>query len=268
MTQDMPFSEYLDDYFAECDEHLTSLRRDLLALESLVDQPRVDQPLLDRLLRALHTIKGLSGMVSVSAAEQLAHHTESVLRALRRAQLYLTAEVLDALMVSARTLEQVITALRLSQPAPDVAPVMAQLVALAPDAPPLEQKPESPAPVTLATPNAQDKARQAAARHPDAQFWRFEFTPAPELAARGVSVDVIRSRLQEIGELVSAAPQVTGQGTISFEFLVAAQVDEADLAPWAQDGLSWTPYQVAPPAPAFKDEPAPLSITPPSVVRV
>ena len=164
MSQDTPFSEYLDDYYAECDEHLTAVRRDLLELESLVDQPHADLSLLDGLLRGLHTIKGLSGMVSVTAAEQLAHQMESVLRALRRAQLPLTIEATDLLIAGASTLEQVITALRLSQPSPDVAPVMAQLEELAPDAHPPKQAPPA---ITLAAPSAPSVA---AARHPDAQL--------------------------------------------------------------------------------------------------
>jgi len=61
------FAEFMDDYYAECDEHLSALRRDLLALE---DARRAEMPLPDSSLedayRRLHTLKGLSGMVGES----------------------------------------------------------------------------------------------------------------------------------------------------------------------------------------------------------
>ena len=67
------FEQFLDDYYAECDEHLVSIRRALVALEDEVDTRTVDRTLLDNLFRSFHTLKGISGMVGLSAAEQLAH---------------------------------------------------------------------------------------------------------------------------------------------------------------------------------------------------
>jgi len=46
--------EFLEDYFAECDEHLTIVRRNLLALERFVDKPRIDRGILDELFRSFH----------------------------------------------------------------------------------------------------------------------------------------------------------------------------------------------------------------------
>ena len=99
------YAEFLDDYYAECDEHLTAVRHDLLALEHSVGQPRVDRPLLDRLLRGLHSIKGLSAMVGVTGAEQIAHQMESYLRALSQDSLALTTEAMDTLIAGAKMLE-------------------------------------------------------------------------------------------------------------------------------------------------------------------
>ena len=48
--------------------------------------------------------------------------------------------------------------------------------------------------------------------------WLVEFTPTAELAERGVNVNSVRARLQEIGELVQAKPVVKGAGEIAFEF--------------------------------------------------
>ena len=36
------FTEFLDDFFAECDEHLTVIRHSLLLIERFVGRPRVE----------------------------------------------------------------------------------------------------------------------------------------------------------------------------------------------------------------------------------
>ena len=97
MSQDA-FPDFLDDYFAECDEHLTLVRRGLLTLETFISQPRLDRALLDELFRSFHSLKGISAMVGVREAEQLAHDMESYLRGLRDEQLALTMQGLDELI--------------------------------------------------------------------------------------------------------------------------------------------------------------------------
>ena len=41
------FDQFLDDYYAECDEHLVSIRRSLVTLEDEVNARTVDRTLLD-----------------------------------------------------------------------------------------------------------------------------------------------------------------------------------------------------------------------------
>ena len=74
------FDQFIDDYYAECDEHLAAVRRALLALE---ERGRLPQEPHQRhaLSRGLHTLKGLSGMVGLSTAEHVAHAMEECVRA-------------------------------------------------------------------------------------------------------------------------------------------------------------------------------------------
>ena len=149
---------------------------------------------------------------------------------------------------------------------------MAQLVAITPDNSSPAQSPLPILPITPPSPPAPDVddiARRAVSHRTGAKVWCFAFTPAPALAARGITVDRVRARLQEAGELIKATPRVTAQGNITFEFLVASQSDEAEFAGWSEDGLSWTPYET-PPTPIAPDtgDLTSLSIAPSSVVRV
>jgi two-component system chemotaxis sensor kinase CheA len=260
------FAEFVDDFFAECDEHMVIVRRGIVAIERFVGQRRVDSALLDELLRSFHTLKGLSGMVGVQAIELLAHHTESYLRALRDGQVVLTTAALGVLIADTKQIDQVLAAYRARQDPPDVAATVARLAALLPAA-------QAPAPGRAPSPAATqpalsevEQARVAAALAGGTPVWRFVFTPSPALTERGVNVNVVRERLGALGEVLRAAPQVLGPGKIAFEFLVAGDADAEALAGWQDDGLAYERYR-PPPAPA-DDPAAPATAAPASVVRV
>src|SRR6185436_14750310 len=122
-----PFSDFLDDYFAECDDHLMGVRRLLLTLESSVGRSEINRSALDELFRHFHSLKGISGMVELRAAEDLAHSLEEYLRALRQREAMLTAHGVDALFDGAQVLEQVIGARRDGAQPPSIEPVVARV---------------------------------------------------------------------------------------------------------------------------------------------
>ena len=284
------FADFLDDYFAESEEHLAIIRRNLLAIEPFVQQPEIDRTLVDELFRSFHSIKGLSGMVGVKEAEQVAHEMESYLRAIRDKQVLLSSEGLDALISGTKMLELVISTYRQQNPLPDVTSVINQLIAVLPHdsspdngggakkeeaqeqavktAPVVSEAQEqavetapvvsgeqenveslSSTPVPLFPPDLpplslkpEESTRLAAALQNGTQAWRFVFIPEPALSQRGVNVNNIRQRLQSIGEIIHASPQVTANSGIAFNFVVASQTDAASFAPWQEDGLAYTPY--------------------------
>ncbi|MFL6332486.1 MAG: chemotaxis protein CheA [Pyrinomonadaceae bacterium] len=228
------FAQFLDDYFAECDEHLTLVRRHLLTLEEQAGRAGIDQALLDELFRSFHTLKGISGMVGLSEAEQLAHHMESYLRDLRQGTARLGSEGVEALLMGVSMLERVIAARRKEEAAPDIDATVARLQKV------IDVSSSEPA-------RAESEAGAAGRGRPDAaRTWRFEFAPTPALSERGVNVNSVRARLQEVGEILQATPHVRGQGGIVFEFIVTTGADESVFEGWREDNLTYTP--VAEPA--------------------
>ena len=123
--------QFLDDYYAECDEHLNLVRRHLLTIEKQIGEGAIDVALLDELFRSFHTIKGISGMVGLTAAEQLAHSIEGMLRSLRQAELVLDMERLDILIAGVGLLESVIAAHQAKEPIPAIDAMAIQLQASA-----------------------------------------------------------------------------------------------------------------------------------------
>ena len=244
------FAQFLDDYFAECDEHLMLVRRHLLALEEQAARADVDPPLLDELFRSFHTLKGISAMVDLGEAEQLAHHMESYLRALRQKEARAGAESVETLMAATTVLEQVIAARRRNEVPPAIEATVARLRALYTESPPTT---EQPAPSRAADASAADTGSGRSSTRPHVpaghsehtRAWRFEFVPTPALSERGVNVNSVRARLQEVGEILQATPHVRGQGGIVFEFVVATGVEESAFAGWSEDNLTYTPVEEA-----------------------
>ena len=108
-------SSFMDDYFAEADEHLLAIRRCLLMLDG-VERLAPSSSVLEELFRSCHSLKGISAMVELREAERLAHHMESGLRAIRQGDATLDAANLETLRAGANALEAVIVARREGHP--------------------------------------------------------------------------------------------------------------------------------------------------------
>lgn len=243
------FDQFLDDYYAECDEHLVSIRRALVTLEADVNEQTVDRTLLDNLFRSFHTLKGISGMVGLTAAEQLAHHLESYLRELREGRLILSEPGFDTLGAGVSLLEGVINARRNDQPLPSIDEMVVRLQNVSSASAATGNE------ISKKTDDSTDQTRR----------WEIEFIPTAELAERGVNVNSVRARLQEIGQLIQSKPVVKGAGGIAFQFIVVTDAGKEALVSLESDGLTLkpAPVEVAPKL----SQPVP-TIAPAAVVRV
>ena len=207
---------FMDDYFAECDEHLTSVRRILLTAESGADQALSDAD-LEELFRSFHSLKGLSGMVALREAEQLAHGMESYLRRLRGRTALLNEAGLDALIRGTHLLEQVIASRRDRTSPPEIMTAVHLLEQFAAE-PAAEVPPPGPAPEV-------------------SPRLHLRFAPSPELATRGVNVDYVRHALRAAGRIVDAAPRVAADGTVTFAFVLADVLDRSAVDVLVTDGV-------------------------------
>jgi two-component system, chemotaxis family, sensor kinase CheA len=267
------FAAFMDDYYAESEEHLAIVRRNLLLLEAEVGNPEIDAAVINELFRSFHTLKGLSSMVNVREAEELTHQMESYLRLLRDGSATLSEEDLNTLIDGVALLEQVIAAYRAGDEPPAVATLLDQLAALTDTPRPQAEQPPAAEPGPGRAVLHADIARKVAeARERGVPLWYFMFTPAPELAARGLNVNVLRARLEAAGDLVYAAPIIDGDGSIAFEFIVASEREEATFRPWLEEGVTYAPYEAdsaAPTPTAAAGVPARVqAVAPATVVRV
>ncbi|HYF40494.1 MAG TPA: chemotaxis protein CheA [Gemmatimonadales bacterium] len=89
----MDLSKYAALFLTESREHLKACNSSLLAWES---EPAATEP-VDRLFRAIHTIKGMAATMGYAAVAQLAHSTENLLDALRQERLQVSPAVFQVL---------------------------------------------------------------------------------------------------------------------------------------------------------------------------
>jgi two-component system chemotaxis sensor kinase CheA len=86
----------IQEYLVESEELLQRMDQDMVALETTPN----DAELLNRIFRALHTIKGTSGFLGFEPVIRLSHRAEDVLNALRKGEAQLTRPIMDALLAA------------------------------------------------------------------------------------------------------------------------------------------------------------------------
>ncbi len=98
----------VQEFLVESEELLQSMDQDMVALESSPD----DAELLNRIFRALHTIKGTSGFLGFEPVIRLSHRAEDVLNALRKGEAQLIRPTIDALLATRDYLGKMLTDIR------------------------------------------------------------------------------------------------------------------------------------------------------------
>jgi two-component system chemotaxis sensor kinase CheA len=90
----------LQDFLSEAQETIESFNRALLALDSERAAGRYDPEVMNAAFRAVHSLKGLSGLFGVQRMTHLAHSLENLLDSLRLGRVDLTPDALDLLFES------------------------------------------------------------------------------------------------------------------------------------------------------------------------
>jgi two-component system, chemotaxis family, sensor kinase CheA len=99
-----------EEFLAEAQENVELLSRDLVRLDEGRAQGRFDPEVLNEAFRAVHSLKGLSGLFGMAQMGELSHHLENLLDALRLGRAELTPETLDLLFESVTAFHQLIRA--------------------------------------------------------------------------------------------------------------------------------------------------------------
>ena len=209
-------SQFYQVFFEESAEHLAAMESLLLDLD--IDHPDMEQ--LNAIFRAAHSIKGSAGTFGFTDLAETTHILENLLDRIRKEELTLRAEMVDAFLeagdvlgsmleahqgrgvVDTATVEAICSRLRdLSSDAPAASPAVVESIA---DAPPVGSVPPVRAP--------DDEVAVRIPVDSGRRLYDIQFLPT-DIAAKGVGVDNLLDELRTLGELeVACRPDDSAEG--------------------------------------------------------
>ncbi|WP_022669906.1 hybrid sensor histidine kinase/response regulator [Hippea alviniae] len=109
MSENMEeMQEIIQDFLIEADELLEELDEDLVRLESESE----DEELLNKIFRAFHTIKGSASFLGFEKLTELTHKLEDVLNRLRKFEIKLDSDMMDAILAGVDKAKAIIEAIK------------------------------------------------------------------------------------------------------------------------------------------------------------
>ena len=275
--------ELVQDYLAECREHLATIETDLLAIEQAGAQ--IDEQLVNRVFRAAHSIKGGAGFFDLSKIQELAHKTENVLDLIRSRQMVPTPEVVSILLLAFDKLRELIGNHRESNNA-DIAEFVSALTALTTASLPEDQAGSVAQRVPVQVPESKRQIQVSAfdlrqARHGGKYIYLIDYDLIHDIERRGTTPWQVFKGLIQCGTILETVFDLESAGTLDDEpsnqlmlEVLYATVLEPDLLKGVVDVPSERvrlieknglvrPLAEAPPAPAAASiEPAPAPRAP------
>src|SRR5919197_4030940 len=119
--------ETLQIFLEDAREHLSGIEKDFLAIEAAGSA--VDVALVNKVFRAVHSIKGGAGFLGLDAIKDLAHALENLLNLMRNGAVVPTSAMINTLLAAADVLTGLVHDPASSE-AVDIAPHIAALQAV------------------------------------------------------------------------------------------------------------------------------------------
>ncbi len=215
--------EVLEFFIPEAEEHLQAVTECLLALEG---HPNADD--INRLFRAMHTVKGSAAQVGLHRLSAVAHRVEDLIGRLRDGALQPSAEIVDLFLQSVDVLKQFLHRQWTSdaEMAAAVDPLLARIAELAPE--------EAPEPVAAEGSGSEGTSiveLPAAGAVPVATSARPAAAQAlPQAKSVRISLEWLDRMMNAVGELVINRTRMLGRLTELAKLVEVLQFSKARLS--------------------------------------
>jgi two-component system chemotaxis sensor kinase CheA len=258
VTERVDLKEFVGGFIAESDQLVASATAGLLEIEQANASGEVRPKTVRDLFRALHTIKGLAGMMGVQGIADLAHALETVLRAADHAGGKLGPRAVELGLIAVRAIAERVRAVAEDRPVPPAPePLLDELARIDATTATAEA-----GPVVTAlwdrrlTPG--ERGQLGAALSAGRKAYALTFAPSDRMSERGITIATVRRAVSALADIVKVIPrsepesQAAPAGLV-FELLVIGDAAPAALA----DAIAGTPDRVVPVV-AEMSEPAAL----------
>ncbi|HUS33368.1 MAG TPA: chemotaxis protein CheW [Kofleriaceae bacterium] len=246
MKDTVDLQEFVGGFIAESDQLVASAKAHLLEIERASEANQPSAKLVRELFRAMHTLKGLAGMMGVQPIVDIAHALETVLRSADLAGGQLGSRACELGFIGVRAIAERVRAVADHKPVP---PAPESLIDELARVDVSGNTQSAPLPVVASWDkklNASERQQVVSALEANRKAYTLMFAPSDQHAARGVSISSVRASLGALGEIVKVAPRSvpatdTAPAGLVFEILVVSDADVEALARAA----ATTPAQVA-----------------------
>lgn len=222
-------TEILNGFIQESMDHLDGIEDDLLAIEEAGEN--IDEDLVNKVFRAVHSIKGGAGFLGLDTVKELAHSSENVMGKIRSKELIPTPDIISALLDAIDTLSTLIKRYESSNEA-DISVNMAALSAiyagqplpagpsLKDAAPPATEKPPAggkPDPSSLSANGPLlriEKARVEAAFDTGMQVFIVSYDLSNDFDATPENFKAIIDALKETADIIGANIDIEGDAPL------------------------------------------------------
>jgi two-component system, chemotaxis family, sensor kinase CheA len=223
VSETVDLAEFLGGYIAESEQLVGSATTWLLEIEQAIAAGGTNPMAVRDLFRALHTLKGLAGMMGIQPIVDISHAFETVLRAADNAGGRLGKRAVELGLVAVREIATRVRCVAEQRPvahAPEG--ILDELARVD-----LSESTAPVTPVVLAwerklSPGERQQlgAALAAGKH----GYTISFAPSDENTARGITITSVRTALGKIANIIKVAPrtELTAPAGLVFELLATS----------------------------------------------
>jgi two-component system chemotaxis sensor kinase CheA len=219
-----------EEFLSEAQEIVETLSRDLLLLEQGQKEGRTDPDLLNDILRAVHTLKGLAGMFGMLNLSNLAHALENLLDDLRLGRVDITQEALDVLFDGVERIQRILASddTNTVEDVSDFAESVDRVAeASEPESDALAEFDLGESVLSVLTEYEEHRLRQNIKQGVALYRLRVSFA----LASIDTALEDLKARARPIAELITYLPSMGGgnDDLIELEVLLASRTDVGQL---------------------------------------
>jgi two-component system chemotaxis sensor kinase CheA len=263
MSERVDLNEFIGGFVVEAEELLATANTCLLEIDAAISDGKSKPKAVRDLFRALHTIKGLAGMVGVEPIMELAHALETLLRTADRAGGTLQRGAVEVSLQAVRAIGDRVRMVAEGRP---VAAAPARLIEQIGATDATSERVTAPPAITAdwdARLSASERQQVFQEMQAGMPAWTLAFVPSEDRAARGISIATVRTGLAAFGEIVKVTPRTQTdasgkQAGIRFDILLLSSASPALLAGVLDvDPATLVPMVAPAPVAASTGEPEP-----------
>lgn len=235
MSERVDLNEFIGGFVVEAEELLATANTCLLEIDAAISDGKSKPKAVRDLFRALHTVKGLAGMVGVEPIMELAHALETLLRTADRAGGTLQRGAVEVSLQAVRAIGERVRMVAEGRSV-TAAPVRLIEQIAATDA----SSEKVAAPPSIAADwdtrlSASERQQVFQEMQGGMPAWTLGFVPSEHRAARGITIATVRTGLAAVGEIIKVTPRTQldasgKQAGIKFEILLLSKAARAQLA--------------------------------------